>query len=84
MSTRLTIPNLDAAVKHKLRVRSAQNGRSMEAEAREILARGVQPGGPAKSATAAPPLKRSLIKLVGIWKQRGTTAQMMRDLRGER
>ncbi|MGI8484793.1 MAG: FitA-like ribbon-helix-helix domain-containing protein [Thermomicrobiales bacterium] len=33
----LTIRNLDDDVKAKLRIRAAHNGRSMEAEAREIL-----------------------------------------------
>jgi plasmid stability protein len=33
----LTIRNLDDAVKHKLQVRAALHGRSMEAEAREVL-----------------------------------------------
>ncbi len=33
----LTIRNLDAAVKERLRVRAAQHGHSMEAEARSIL-----------------------------------------------
>jgi plasmid stability protein len=33
----LTIRRLDDAVKSRLRVRAAQNGRSMEEEAREIL-----------------------------------------------
>jgi plasmid stability protein len=36
MST-LTVRNLDSELKTRLRVRAAQNGRSMEAEAREIL-----------------------------------------------
>ena len=36
MST-LTVRNLDDALKTRLRVRAAQNGRSMEAEARAIL-----------------------------------------------
>jgi antitoxin FitA len=36
MST-LTVRNLDDDLKTRLRVRAAQNGRSMEAEAREIL-----------------------------------------------
>lgn len=36
MST-LTVRNLDDDLKLRLRVRAAQNGRSMEAEAREIL-----------------------------------------------
>lgn len=42
MST-LTIRNLDDDVKARLRVRAAQNGRSMEAEAREILTQSVEP-----------------------------------------
>lgn len=33
----LTVRNLDDDLKARLRVRAAQNGRSMEAEAREIL-----------------------------------------------
>ena len=33
----LTIRNLDETVKRKLQVRAALNGRSMEAEAREVL-----------------------------------------------
>jgi plasmid stability protein len=33
----ITIRNLDETVKRKLQVRAALNGRSMEAEAREIL-----------------------------------------------
>jgi len=33
----LTIRNLDPAIKERLRVRAAQHGRSMEAEARGIL-----------------------------------------------
>jgi plasmid stability protein len=36
MST-LTIRNVDAAMKERLRVRAAHNGRSMEAELRQIL-----------------------------------------------
>ena len=33
----ITIRNLDPAVKERLRVRAAQHGHSMEAEARNIL-----------------------------------------------
>jgi plasmid stability protein len=36
MST-LTVRNLDSGLKARLRVRAAENGRSMEAEARAIL-----------------------------------------------
>lgn len=38
----LTIRNLDASIKERLRVRAAQNGRSMEAEARAIVAEAVE------------------------------------------
>jgi plasmid stability protein len=37
----ITIRGLDEAVKKRLRVRAARHGRSMEAEAREILKIGV-------------------------------------------
>ena len=37
----LTIRNLPDAVRDKLRVRAAENGRSMEAEARDLLVRAV-------------------------------------------
>lgn len=33
----ITIRNLDDGAKERLRIRAAQNGRSMEAEARELL-----------------------------------------------
>lgn len=39
----ITIRNLDETVKRKLQVRAALNGRSMEAEAREVLSQVVQP-----------------------------------------
>ncbi len=41
MSTTLTIRNLPLPVKQKLRIQAARHGRSMEAEAREILTRSV-------------------------------------------
>jgi hypothetical protein len=37
LMTTLTICNVDAAIKERLRVRAAPNGRSMEAELRQIL-----------------------------------------------
>ena len=42
----LTIRNLEDAVKRGLRIRAAERGRSMEEEAREILARAVQGDAP--------------------------------------
>ncbi len=38
----ITIRNLDETVKRKLQVRAALNGRSMEAEAREVLSEFVE------------------------------------------
>jgi plasmid stability protein len=38
----ITIRNLDETVKHRLQVRAALNGRSMEAEAREALSEFVE------------------------------------------
>jgi antitoxin FitA len=38
----VTIRNIDPAIKERLRVRAAQNGRSMEAELRAIVAEAVQ------------------------------------------
>jgi antitoxin FitA len=43
----LTIRNIDASVKERLRVRAAQHGRSMEAELRAIVTEAVEaPSGP--------------------------------------
>jgi len=46
----ITIRQLPETTKHKLRIRAAQNGRSMEQEAREILRLELsKPASPAKS-----------------------------------
>ena len=42
--TTLTIRNVDAAVKERLRVRAARHGRSMEAELRHILGEALESG----------------------------------------
>jgi len=86
MDTTLTIRNLDEGVKQKLRLRAASHQRSMEAEAREILAAAV-----ASQETFAPPLTpqemRERLKAVsGIWKDRlegKTTDEIMQELRGD-
>jgi len=44
----ITIRNLDDGVKRRLRVRAAENGRSMEEEARDILRRAVAEPPPPK------------------------------------
>ncbi|NEE02107.1 FitA-like ribbon-helix-helix domain-containing protein [Phytoactinopolyspora halotolerans] len=43
----LTIRNVDEDLKARLRVRAAENGRSMEAEVRAILQAALEPPGPA-------------------------------------
>lgn len=47
----LTIRNLDPSVKEKLRIRAAQHGHSMEAEARLILADAFSPARTGKTGT---------------------------------
>ena len=84
----ITIRNLDEEVKRRLRLRGAQNGRSMEAEARIILAQGVL----ASSQTPAPPRPTTepeeatpgpFDHLVGKWEGRMTTDDLMDLTRGK-
>lgn len=81
MSTTLTIRNLDEGVEKRLRVQAARHGRSIEAEARDILAKGVEPG----SASASRDAQSSgrFDHLVGAWKGRGSTDEVMQELRGD-
>lgn len=44
----LTVRGLDEATKGRLRIRAAQHGRSMEAEARAILREALPPEGPSR------------------------------------
>ena len=44
----ITIRNLDEGLKRRLRVRAAENGRSMEEEARDVLRRAVGEAPPPK------------------------------------
>lgn len=84
MSTTLTIRNLDEGVKQKLRLRAASHQRSMEAEAREILASVL-------SGSIAPPrgpeeMRERLKAVSGIWKDcmgGKTTDEIMKELRGD-
>lgn len=82
ISTTLTIRNLDETVKRKLRLRAALHQRSMEAEAREILARGVEDEEPEPQRTVEE-MRGRLQSVIGIWKDRGTTDELMRMTRGE-
>jgi antitoxin FitA len=87
MSTTLTIRNLAEPVKQKLRMQAASHGRSMEAEAREILAAGVAKE---NDAIQPPRTKEEFLERLqavkGIWKDRAegkTTDEIMRELRGD-
>lgn len=91
MSTTLTIRNLEKPIKQKLRMQAASHGRSMEAEAREILTRVVQQGAGlivADTARTATPVlanknKGKFDHVIGIWKGRMTTDEIMQLTRGE-
>jgi plasmid stability protein len=86
MSTTLTIRNLNESVKQRLRLRAASHQRSMEAEAREILATAVT-----EHEAFAPPrspeeMRKRIESVIGIWKdQMGgkTTNEIMQELRGD-
>lgn len=49
----ITIRNLEADIKQRLRMRAAENGRSMEEEAREILRREMASATPPRNLAAA-------------------------------
>ena len=87
MSTTLTIRNLDEGVKRRLRLRAASHQRSMEAEAREILAASLAGTSPlAGDESDAVERRRRIEAVVGIWKDEmgdRTTDQIMRELRGD-
>ena len=66
MSDTLTIRHLGATVKQGLRIQAAEHDRSMEAEARDILARGVRPvtGGATRLHQAFSPIAEELAPLL--------------------
>ncbi len=61
----ITIRNLDRQVKERLRIRAARNGRSMEAEARSILADSLAPNA-SDSMNLAEAIRRRIAPLGGI------------------
>jgi plasmid stability protein len=61
----LTIRNLDPALKERLRVRAARHRRSMEAEARAILADAVGREAP-RAANLAEAIRRRFAPLGGL------------------
>jgi antitoxin FitA len=62
----LTIRNVDAAVKERLRVRAAQHGRSMEAEARTILSEAVAAKREQSEPNLAEAIRRRFAPLGGV------------------
>lgn len=88
MSTTLTIRNLDEDVKRKLRLRAASHQRSMEAEAREILAASLagEPTTKPDPEAEKDERRKRIEALVGIWKGRYEgkgTDEIMKELRGD-
>jgi plasmid stability protein len=60
----ITIRNLDPAVKERLRVRAAQHGHSMEAEARDIISSAVGAERP-REVNLAEAIRRRFAPLAG-------------------
>jgi len=83
MSTTLTIRNLDAEVKRKLRIRAASHQTSMEAEARDILRRAVEDDHPLTRPSTPAELRDRLRHVTGVWKGQGTTDELIHLTRGE-
>jgi plasmid stability protein len=87
MSTTLTIRNLDEGVKQKLRLRAASHQRSMEAEARDILAKCLaEEQAPAEQKAEIKERRRRLKAVVGIWENRyqgKSTDEIMKELRAD-
>jgi plasmid stability protein len=62
----LTIRNVDAAVKERLRLRAARHGRSMEAEARTILSEAVAAERDQTEPNLAEAIRRRFAPLGGV------------------
>ena len=62
----LTIRNVDAAVKERLRVRAARHGRSMEAEIRSILSEAVAADRNQLEPNLAEAIRRRFAPLGGV------------------
>ena len=61
----ITVRNLEETTKRKLKVRAAQNGRSMEQEAREILKNALR-SAPKKQGNLAEAIHRRFARLGGV------------------
>jgi antitoxin FitA len=62
----LTIRNVDAAVKERLRVRAARHGRSMEAEARTIISEAIAAENEQPEPNLAEAIRRRFAPLGGV------------------
>jgi plasmid stability protein len=62
----LTIRNIDAAVKERLRVRAARHGRSMEAELRSIISEAVEADRDQPEPNLAEAIRRRFAPLGGV------------------
>lgn len=62
----LTIRNVDPEVQKRLRVRAAQNGRSMEAELRQIIQDAVSSGAETEETNLAEAIRRIFAPLGGV------------------
>jgi hypothetical protein len=86
MSTTITIRNLDEGVKQRLRLRAASHQRSMEAEARDILATALMTQEKIAPPSSPEEMRERLRAVSGIWKDRmegKTTDEIMQELRGD-
>jgi antitoxin FitA len=63
--TTLTVRNVDAMLKERLRIRAAHNGRSMESELRHIL-KDVLAGDPQREVNLAEAIRRRFAPLGGV------------------
>lgn len=71
------IRQVDEVIKQRLRVRAAERGHSMEAEARDILRRALTPDAPWSEHKPD-----HLTRIRGRWKGRITTDEVMKQTRG--
>jgi len=62
----ITIRNLDPAIKERLRVRAAEHGRSMEAEARRILQAALHASAPARGRNLFERIQARFAPLGGV------------------
>jgi hypothetical protein len=83
MSTSITIRNLDEQVKQRLRVIAAQHGKSMEAEARDILTRATFAHTPGPEPESSPQGEPYRSPARGKWKHLGITTEAIMALTRE-